>query len=196
MTNNNKFVTIVNKLCKGCGIVTQKELVESYIKELDRFYKHYVATGTKYGEKYKKIQRKQGEKEVNESHMIDAIFEYDSVGLERIIRYNDLEDQYYDSANHRTVFASVLLGMQYEGTTKRNTLLNKDLARIKLRLASKIEYIKEILALRKTGMIEEPNSSSDFRSRIRVPQNQLNHDTNGNTEIKNTRTRAYYEIAK
>ena len=86
LTNNNKFVTIINELCKGSGTVTQKELVESYIEELKRFYKHYVATGIKYENKYRRIYRKQSEKDITERQMADAVFEYDSKGLERILK--------------------------------------------------------------------------------------------------------------
>lgn len=197
MTNSIKSDTIVNKLCKGCEIVTQKEFVENYIRELEKFYKHYVKTEIKYKAKYNKITRQQSQKDASDAQIIDAIFEYDSDSLARIVRYNDMEDSFYDATNHRSVFATVLLGMQYEeGSDKRKSLLNEDIARIRAKLVSNMKYIKEVLEFRQVGLIEDTARQDDFHSRVRVPQNQLNRNTKGYIKHENGTKKEDYGVAK
>ena len=167
--------------------MTVKDFVDSYLKELEIFYKHYVKIGNKYRTKYEKVFKQYGQNDATDSQMIDAIFEYDSGGLERLLKYNYLEDQYYDRENNRTAFATVLYTMNEGNKKTKKSLLNRDLVAIKLRITSMIPYIQEVLEFRQIKSTEEIGKDSSFRSQIRESAKEKNDKELNNRTMTNNR---------
>jgi len=137
----------------------EKSFLESYTSSFRHFINHYKEIGDKYSKKYDKIRDEEGiEKQENEQ-MLDAIYEYPTEMLEKIVKAISKDEEFSKTHNGDGIISASSKRLMEQGDIdKALELLENEFIDFEFKVTLKLDYINKILDMRNEQKKEEPKT--------------------------------------